>query len=285
MKFISYRSVNGLGTALDLGGTYKGLDESQPCFPGTIDDLLARGGTALADAAGILRRHGTGISLMDVELLPPVNPSKIICIGLNYADHARESGLPIPEKPTVFARFPSSIVGPEAPIMLPKVSGDLDYEGELAVIIGKAGRYICPAEALDHVAGYSCFNDGSIRDYQFHGSQWTVGKNFDRSGSLGPALVTADSLPAGAAGLAIRTRLNGQTVQSSSIGELIFGVAKLISLLSEAFTLLPGDVIATGTPSGVGFARTPQLWMKAGDICEVEIEAIGTLRNPVRAES
>ena len=164
------------------------------------------------------------------------------------------------------------------------MSGRLDFEGELAVIIGTRGRHIPRERALDHVGGYSCFNDGSVRDYQLRTPQWTLGKNFDQSGSLGPALVTPDALPPGAAGLAIRTLLNGEVMQASTTDQLLFDVGTLIALISEVLTLEPGDVIATGTPSGVGFTRQPPVWMKAGDQCEVEIEGIGCLRNPVRDE-
>ncbi|GGJ53174.1 fumarylacetoacetate hydrolase [Sphingopyxis bauzanensis] len=284
MKFISYRIDAGVGIALETAGEYRGLTAGGAHFPGTLGDLLRAGEAELRTAAAILGRYGARVDPWEVELLPPVDPGKIICIGLNYADHAAEAGLQVPDTPTVFSRFASSIVGAEAPIVLPKVSSDLDFEGELAVVIGKRGRHIDVGSALDHVAGYSCFNDGSIRDYQLRTPQWMIGKNFDRSGSLGPALVTADALPMGASGLAIRTRLNGDLVQSSSTRELIFDVATLVSLLSEAFELSPGDVIATGTPAGVGLARTPPLWMKAGDVCEVEIEGIGTLRNVVQPE-
>lgn len=285
MKFLSYRIDAGVGIALETAGGYRGLTGSAAHFPGTLGDLLRAGEAELRNAAAILGRHGVPVDPSAVELLPPVDPGKILCIGLNYADHAAEAGLQVPDAPTVFSRFASSIVGADAPIILPKVSGDLDFEGELAVIIGKSGRYIDIGSALDHVAGYSCFNDGSVRDYQLRTPQWMIGKNFDRSGSFGPALVTADALPPGASGLAIRTRLNGELVQSSSTRELIFDVATLVSLLSEAFELHPGDVIATGTPAGVGLGRTPPLWMKAGDVCEVEIEGIGTLRNVVNAEA
>ena len=284
MKFAAYRSTDGNGVALEIDGEFRALDESHSAFSGTLDEMLPAGAKGVEDLAAILRQHGRPIDLSQVELLPPIQPNKIICIGLNYADHAKEADLAIPEVPTIFTRYASSIVGPETPIMLPKVSSELDFEGELAVIIGKPGRYIDPDDALDHVVGYSCFNDGSIRDYQLRTPQWAIGKNFDRSGSFGPVLVTAEALPQGASGLAIETRLNGRTVQSSTTDQLIFDVAILISWLSEAFELVPGDVIATGTPSGVGLVREPPLWMQDGDVCEVEIEGIGTLRNPIQAE-
>jgi 2-keto-4-pentenoate hydratase/2-oxohepta-3-ene-1,7-dioic acid hydratase in catechol pathway len=177
------------------------------------------------------------------------------------------------------------MMGHGSPIVRPKVSMQLDYEGELVAVIGKAGRHIAKADALSHVAGYSICNDASVRDYQFKSAQWTIGKNFDNTGPFGPVFVTADALPPGAAGLQLQTRLNGVVVQSASTSSLIFDVATLVSLLSEAVCLLPGDIIVTGTPSGVGLARKPPLWMKHGDVCEVEIEGIGTLTNPIRDET
>lgn len=222
------------------------------------------------------------VDLTAVDLLPPLpNPPKIICVGLNYADHSAESGFAVPDYPTVFGRFASSLIGHGAPIMRPRLSEQLDYEGEFVAVIGRGGRDIPKARALDHVVAYSLFNDASIRDYQFKAPQWTVGKNFDGTGAFGPWLVTADALPPGCARLRLQTRLNGQVVQDASADDLVFDVATLVSTLSEAWTLEPGDVIVTGTPSGVGLARKPPLWMKPGDVCEVELEGLGVLRNPV----
>ena len=187
----------------------------------------------------------------------------------------------MPTYPTVFGRFSSSLIGHGAPIVRPRVSEQLDYEGEFVAVIGCGGRDISKATALDHVIAYSLFNDASIRDYQFKAPQWTVGKNFDNSGAFGPYLVTTDELPPGCAGLRLQTRLNGQVVQSASTNDLVFNVATLVSTLSEVFTLEPGDIIVTGTPSGVGLARKPPLWMKPGDVCEVEMEGLGVLSNPV----
>lgn len=285
MKFISYRASNAYGTGLDVDGQWIGLSQGDQYFPGMIGSLVASGSAAFDEAHDLLRRHGRRLDPQEVQLLMPIEARRIICVGLNYVDHARESGLPLPETPTLFSRFSSSLADPGAPIIRPSVSHELDFEGELAVVIGKAGRHLGADDALDHVAGYSCFNDGSIRDYQLRTPQWTIGKNFDRSGSFGPALVPSSALPPGASGLQIRTRLNGDVVQSSSTDQLIFDVASLVTHISVALTLQPGDVIATGTPSGAGFARVPPLWMKEGDICEVEIEGLGTLRNPVQAET
>ena len=190
-----------------------------------------------------------------------------------------------PDYPTLFARFPSSLIAHDKPIVRPRVSDKLDYEGELVAVIGKGGRYIPRAAALSHVCGYSIFNDGSIRDFQLRTPQWTVGKNFDNTGPFGPIFVSADELPPGAHGLKIETRLNGRVMQSATTADLIFDVATLVALISEAMTLEPGDLIITGTPAGVGAARKPPVFMKAGDICEVEIEGIGILRNPIADEA
>lgn len=235
--------------------------------------------------AGEKAAAGEPVDEASLAFLPPVvRPAKIVCLGLNYLDHAEESGLGIPEHPVLFARFASSLTGHKAPIILPKVSEQLDWEAELAVVLSTGGKDIAEADALDHVAGYSVFNDASIRDYQLRTPQWTAGKNFDDTGAFGPYLVTPDELPTGAAGLKIECRLNGEVMQSSHTGNLIFSVARTIHLLSTFMTLQAGDVLVMGTPGGVGVARSPQVWMKAGDVCEVEIEGVGLLVNPIVAQ-
>ena len=216
--------------------------------------------------------------------LPLARPGKVVCIGLNYRAHAAEGGFAVPDYPALFLRVPTSLVAANAPIRLPRVSEKLDYEAELLVVIGKGGRYIPESSALEHVFGYSCFNDASIRDYQRKTHQWTPGKNFDATGAIGPVIVTPDELPAGASGLRIACRLNGETLQDANTDDMIFSVANAIATISEFMTLEPGDMIATGTPQGVGHARKPPIWMKAGDTVEIEIEKIGVLRNPVEAE-
>jgi len=285
MRFTRFNGPRGTGLALVNGdGSATGLYEDDPRFPGTLSALIKRGGDALQVAAHAFI-EGEAIDLSEVERLPPLpNPSKIICVGLNYADHSAESGYKLPDYPTLFARFPSSLIGHGAPILRPNISEQLDYEGELVAVIGKRGRAIPKQDALAHVVGYSVFNDGSVRDYQHRTPQWTVGKNFDDTGAFGPDFVTADELPEGGRGLRIETRLNGEVVQSATTADLVFDVATLVSTISEVCTLLPGDVIVTGTPSGIGAARKPPLWMKPGDICEVEIERVGLLRNPIAQE-
>jgi acylpyruvate hydrolase len=285
LRFITFESTEGTGIAVrSENGEYHGLTRQSPHYPGDLRTLLAKP-SSLA-RAGRRLAEGPRVDIARVRLLPPIpDPVKIICIGLNYASHTAESGFEQPTYPAVFARYASTLVGHDAPIVRPTASVQLDYEGELAAVIGMGGRHISTANALDHVAAYSIFNDASVRDYQFKSPQWTMGKNFDATGAFGPEIVSADELAPGCAGSQIQTRLNGDIVQDASIDDLIFDVAALVSLLSEVMTLTPGDIIATGTPSGAGFARTPPLWMKPGDVCEVEIEGIGTLRNPIVQEN
>lgn len=220
-----------------------------------------------------------------VPCLPVARPGKIVCLGLNYAEHAREGGYDVPDYPAMFLRASTSIIPAEAPMILPTASHTFDYETELLVIIGRGGRHIAEADALSHVFGYSTFNDGSIREYQRKTHQWTAGKNFDGTGAIGPIVVTPDEVPEGANGLQISTRLNGEVLQNSNTADMIFSVSRTIAIVSEVMTLEPGDMIAFGTPPGVGHARKPQVWMKAGDVVEVEIEGIGICRNPIVAEA
>ncbi len=214
---------------------------------------------------------------------PLLRPGKIICLGLNYADHARETNSPIPQYPELFNKFANALIGPGEPIVLPRVSQQVDYEAELAVVIGRAGRYIETARALEHVAGYTILNDVSMRDFQFRGRQWMQGKTFDRSTPLGPWLVTADEIP-DPQGLEISCEVSGEVLQHSNTREMIFDVAYVVAYISQIMTLEPGDVIATGTPAGVGFAREPKRLLRPGDVVRVTVEKIGTLENPVVAE-
>jgi len=282
MRFVTFSAKGEEGLAVAAaGGALHGLLASDAHFPGDLGSLIRRGARALEEAGRRLL-GGPSFQQEEVRFLPPLGrPPKIICVGLNYHEHSRESGFEQPSYPALFVRFNSCLLGHRAPLVRPRVSRQLDYEGELVAVIGRPGRHIPKTSALEHVIGYSIFNDASIRDYQMRTTQWTVGKNFDGTGAFGPWLVTADELPPGARGLQLRTRLQGKVMQSASTAELIFDVPTLVTLLSEAFTLEAGDVIVTGTPSGVGFARKPPIFMQPGDCCEVEIEGIGTLVNPV----
>lgn len=251
-----------------------------------LESLLERG----VDLVKYAQTHSSKetISSTDITFLPPLrHPPKILCVGLNFADHTSESKYEQPDYPTLFLRVHTSLIAHEQPMVRPAVrdSEGLDFEGEIAVVLGKGGRHIAKKDALSHVAGYSVFNDGSVREYQFKTPQWTVGKNFDGTGAFGPDLVTADELPPGVKGLLLETRLNGKVVQSANTNEMVFDVASLISIISEAITLEAGDVIVSGTPSGIGWAREPKLLMKAGDVCEVSVEKIGTLRNVIADEA
>lgn len=285
MRFIAF--VNDKGQpALGARIGQELVDLSALGLPATLDALLRQGDAGLRAAREVLQGATARLPLAGLKYLPPVlNPAKAFAIGLNYTDHAAESNFDPPKFPVVFQRYASSWVGHEAPLVRPKVSTQFDYEAELVAVIGKGGRYIARDKALEHVAGYSLFNDGSIRDYQLRTNQWTLGKNFDNSGSFGPQFVTADEVPPGAAGLQLSCRLNGEVLQDANTRDMIFDVATLVSVCSEAMALQPGDIIITGTPSGVGMARKPQVWMKPGDVCEVEIEGIGILRNAIIDEA
>jgi 2-keto-4-pentenoate hydratase/2-oxohepta-3-ene-1,7-dioic acid hydratase in catechol pathway len=215
--------------------------------------------------------------------MPPVSdPRKIICLGLNYRDHAAESGVPVPSEPILFSKYSTSLIGQDATILLPSVSSEVDYEAELVVVIGTGGRDIERGDAWRHVAGYTIGHDVSARDWQLNkpGKQWMAGKTFDTFAPVGPVLVTTDEIPDPHA-LGIRLRLNGRTMQDSNTSQLVFQIDEVIAYLSQIFTLEPGDLIFTGTPPGVGMARKPPVWLKDGDVVEVEIDGLGTLRNPV----
>ncbi len=264
---------------------------------GLTHDLTGHCGSGIHDAVTALARHGTaGLATLaatlpigpgpaDLQLLPPVPaPGKIICVGLNYRSHIAETGLTAPTAPLLFARFANSVVGHDQPLIRPRISEQFDFEGELAVVIGHSARHVAPDAALSHVAGYSCFNDGSLRDLQLATSQFLPGKICWQSGSFGPWLVTADAIP-DPTQLRLETRLNGTVVQSARLDDLLFDIPTLIAHLSALTTLDPGDVIVTGTTGGVGMARTPPLWMRPGDRVEVEIDGIGILANTVHDET
>ena len=283
MKLVSFSTSSGAGYGVVVGDSVVDLQRRLGSRAPTLRDCLAA--SLLAEAASLARTERPDFALSEVKLEPVIpNPDKIICVGLNYRDHVAETGRPLTENPALFARFAGSQIGHLEPLVKPKVSEEFDYEGELAVIVGKAGRYISASEALNHVAGYSCYNEGSVRDWQRHTSQFLAGKTFAGTGAFGPWLVTADEIP-DPSRLTLETRLNGHSVQHTTTDLLITDVPNLIVYISTILPLLPGDVIVSGTPGGVGLKRKPPLFMKAGDVAEVEISGIGILRNPVVAEA
>ena len=285
MRFIAFKNNSGKA-ALGARVGDELVDLTALGLPATLDELLRQGDAGMAAAKKALAGAKQRLPLAGLKYLPPLaNPSKAFAIGLNYIDHATESKFEAPKHPVIFQRFPSSWVAHGEAIVRPHVSEQFDYEAEFVAVIGKAGRYIAKDQALEHVAGYSVFNDGSIRDYQFRSNQWLWGKNFDNSGGFGPEFVTADELPPGASGLQIQCRLNGNVMQNANTKDMIFDVATLVAACSDGMELQPGDIIITGTPAGVGLARKPPVFMKAGDVCEIEVEGLGVLRNPVIDEA
>ena len=290
MRLFSFINKNnrkdGVGALLDQNSMmYVDLGATDPSLQCDLLQIISSSEN-LERARNVLKQAApiTG-NLSDITFQPPIKrPGKIVCMGLNYADHAKEGGNARPEYPSFFMRGPSSLTAHLQPIVRPRVSDKLDYEAELAFVVGKRARHLSIENALDCVAGYSIFNDGSIRDYQRKTTQWTIGKNFDQTGAFGPWLVTPDELPLGCDGLNIQSRLNGQVMQNANTKDFLWNVAETISLITECMTLEPGDVVITGTPAGVGYARNPPIFMKPGDICEIEIESIGILRNTITDE-
>ena len=290
MRFLSFEAHGqaGIGWVKDIHASdFVNLSLAAPELPRNLKDLICTpGGLAAANAAALKAPASAVQTISSVTMLPLIpNPGKIVCMGLNYADHAKEGGNARPEFPSFFLRGNSSMVGHNQAIVRPKASTQLDYEAELAVIIGKKARHLTADNALDCIAGYSCFNDGSIRNYQRKSSQWTIGKNFDGTGPFGPCLVTPDELPPGAAGLRIQSRLNGKVMQDANTDVFLWNVVEALRIITECMTLEPGDVIITGTPAGVGYARTPPVWMAPGDICEIEVEGVGILSNSIVDET
>jgi 2-keto-4-pentenoate hydratase/2-oxohepta-3-ene-1,7-dioic acid hydratase in catechol pathway len=271
--FAAVDELAAAGGAPDLGGLHD------------VGELYARGPAAVGRLRELASGAQPGVGQAGARYAPPVlRPGKILCVGLNYADHIAESRAKPPERIVLFAKFSSCLIAHGEPIIRPAITSELDYEGELAVIIGKPGRYIARAAAWDHIAGYACYNEGSVRDYQRHTHQFTPGKNFPGTGAFGPWMVTPDE--AGDLGpLRLQTRLNGEVVQDATISQMIFDIPRQIEYCSSFTRLEPGDVIVTGTPGGVGSRRTPPLWMKPGDVVEVEIDRIGLLRNGVADET
>jgi 2-keto-4-pentenoate hydratase/2-oxohepta-3-ene-1,7-dioic acid hydratase in catechol pathway len=288
MKIVSFED-NGLHLGVVDGDNVIDVQAVDKAAPGDLGAWLTRadGLKALADLAAkapaSARRPFSGLKLA----LPVTRPGKIVCLGLNYLDHVKEGPHRdnIPKFQSIFFRMLTSLVPYGQPLMRPQKSIQLDYEGEMVVVIGKRAKHLTLENAADHVAGYTIGNEGSVREYQRHTTQWGMGKNFDRTGSVGPWMVTADELPRAGKGLKIETRLNGKVMQSSNTDLLMFPVAESLVYLTEGMTLEPGDLLFTGTPSGVGHARKPDpVWMKAGDKVEVEIQGIGTLRNSIEDE-
>ena len=286
MQLVTYHSDRGLRLAAIRGQEYVDLQDADPAIPATMIDFLA-GGETMRDRAASAAARGKGLSRDDVRLSAPIPaPQKIFCVGLNYADHARETGKEAPAEPVIFNKFVTAVCGDGDPIKLPKLSREVDYEAELVAVIGRGGRHIPRGSALAHVAGYCCGHDVSARDWQLRkpGGQWLLGKSFDGFAPMGPALVTADEV-GDAGNLRIQLRLNGRVMQDSTTAQLIFSVAELVAYVSGVCTLAPGDVIFTGTPPGVGAARKPPVFLQAGDAVEVEIERVGVLRNRVIADN
>jgi len=286
MRIVSFQHDAAPRLGVVDGDAVVDLAAAAPDLPRELAALLGReGGLAAAAAAAKAAKPAARRALKGLRLLPPVgNPGKIVCLGLIYVDHAAEGGHAKPTYPSLFLRCTSSLVGHGAPIVRPRCSTALDFEAELVAVVARRARHVPKAQALEIIAGYSCFNDASVRDYQRKTTQWTIGKNFDATGAFGPWFVTADELPAGAAGLAIRSKLNGAVMQNANTSDMLFPVDETVALLTECLTLEPGDLLVMGTPAGVGYARTPPVWMAPGDTIEIEIEGIGTLSNPIRDE-
>jgi 2-keto-4-pentenoate hydratase/2-oxohepta-3-ene-1,7-dioic acid hydratase in catechol pathway len=282
MKLVSFRVRGEAHYGVAVGA---GIVDLTPRLGARYADIKA---VLAADALGEAARAANGVAvdfkLDEIQLDPVIpNPGKILCVGLNYEEHRMETGRPKSENPSIFTRFADTQVGHLRPIIKPKLSDKVDYECELALIMGKGGRYIPESAAYDHIAGYSCYNDVSIRDYQNHTSQWTPGKNFPATGPFGPWLVTRDEM-GDLPGKKIQTRVSGERLQYADFDQMIFPVPRIIEYISRFTTLAPGDVIITGTPGGVGFRRDPPRWMKVGETVEVEIDGIGILKNTIVAE-
>ena len=285
MRLVSYQGGEGPRIAGVRDGKYVDLNRTDPALPASMRALLALGGDGLAKAR-TATSTGESFEPSSVKLLAPIpDPPKVICIGLNYADHAAESGMVISSEPIIFCKLGTTLLAPGEPILLPKVATKVDYEAELVVVIGQGGKNISRVKAMEHVAGYACGHDVSARDWQKGkpGGQWTLGKGFDTFAPLGPFLVTADEV-GDPNNLRVQMRLNDRSMQDSNTSQFIFKIDMLIEYISACCTLLPGDLLYTGTPPGVGFARNPPVFLQAGDVAEVEIEKLGVLRNPVADE-
>jgi len=286
MRLISFNDNDGSRIGVVLGNEVIDLSAVRTDAPRDIQQVISNGDlSVLKDIVTASNQsHRRAFNNLDFNM-PISAPGKILCLGLNYMEHVNEGIFEKQPFPTIFMRSITSMVAHNKPIIRPMNSNSLDFEAELAIIIGERSRHLTSQNALNAVAGYSCSNDGSVREYQRHTIQWTMGKNFDNTGPIGPVFVTADELPNGAKGLKIECRLNGETVQSSNTDMMMFPVVETLVYLTEGITLEPGDIILMGTPSGVGHARKPPLWMQDGDVVEVEIENIGLLRNQIQNEN
>jgi len=290
MKIVGFEAEGSVRIGVVDGDGVVDIQTADARAPNDLGEWLRRHNGDLSSLAALAkgapssaRRPLKGLKYA----LPVARPGKIICLGLNYLDHVKEGSQRdnIPKFPTVFFRCLTSMVAHEQPIIRPRVSEQLDYEAELMLVVGKRAKHLTMDNAYSCIAGYACSNEGSVREFQRKTTQWAMGKNFDSTGGFGPWMVTVDELPPGAKGLKLQTRLNGQVMQSDNTDNMMFPVAEILVYITQGITLEPGDVIFTGTPSGVGHARKPNpIWMKHGDVCEVEIERIGILRNPIEDE-
>ncbi|MEQ9121051.1 MAG: fumarylacetoacetate hydrolase family protein [Alphaproteobacteria bacterium] len=284
MRLVTFKDGDAEKVGVRLGDDVVDVSAAAAAYGGDMIGVIV-GGDAAKAALAKAAESGARRPMADVKLLPPIpRPGKILCIGRNYAAHAAEGGAAPPSYPEVFVRTPASLIAHGEPLIVPKASAKLDFEGELVMVIGKTCRHVTEANALDVVYGWSLFNDGSVRDYQRMASQRTMGKNFDGTGAFGPDIVTADEVTPGAVGIQLKTRVSGETMQDANTRDLLFPIAKLVFHLTEVMTLHPGDIVATGTPEGVGYARKPPRWLVPGDSVDVEVEQVGVLTNPVAAE-
>ena len=287
MRLVTFQGQPGPAIGVRLGNKVIDLSKAAPDLPGDMIGLLEGGESSLAKAKAAANNAADDakVDMSSVKLLVPIaRPGKIVCIGRNYAAHAAEGGAETPTYPEVFYRGSTTLIAQGEPIIRPKCSDKLDFEAELVVVIGKLAKHVAEADAGAYIAGYSLFNEGTLRDYQRKSSQWTVGKNFDNTGPFGPEIVTSDEVPEGAKGLRIQSRLNGQIMQDANTDDLVFTIHNLLYRLTECMTLEPGDIIVSGTPAGVGYARTPPVFMKPGDIIEIEVDGIGVLTNTIEDE-
>jgi len=289
MKIVGFRTQEGLRLGVIEGDRVIDLQAVDPSVPNDLAAVLSQHNGDLGPIGEIARRAPASAIRPLAGLayaLPVPRPAKIICLGLNYLEHVKEGRYAdnLPKFPTLFARGLNSVVPHQHPLTRPRASETFDYEAEMVAVIGRRARHMTPDNALSCVAGYTCANEGSIREFQRHTSQWHMGKNFDNSGSIGPWVVTADELPPGGKGLKIESRVNGKVMQSDNTSNMMFPVVETIVYATQGMTLEPGDLLLTGTPSGVAHARKPPAWMRHGDVCEIEIEGVGILRNPIEDE-